>query len=125
MSHFEPVPYRITAIKGNMITALSNGRSVTRNVSFFKKWEGGELEPEEPASKQFVKDREHVQALKMPVYGVAIFGNAKGQPSELDLNLENTDEVSIVIPDHSDDDESVKSLGITHIYEDALVDLGK
>jgi hypothetical protein len=39
MSHFEPVPYRIKAIKGTMITAASKGRSTTRNVSFFKEWE--------------------------------------------------------------------------------------
>jgi hypothetical protein len=40
ISPFESVPYKITAIKGSMITAIGNGRSITRNVSLFKKWRG-------------------------------------------------------------------------------------
>jgi transposase InsO family protein len=45
MSHFEAHPYRITMIKGNMITATADGRTRTRNVSFFKKWRG-DFQPE-------------------------------------------------------------------------------
>ena len=36
MSLFDPVPYRITAIKGTMITATRHNNAVTRNCKFFK-----------------------------------------------------------------------------------------
>ena len=35
--YYDPVPYTVTARKGNMITASRNGHRVTRNSSFFKK----------------------------------------------------------------------------------------
>ena len=40
MSKFEPVPYCIIEIKGNMVTVQNESKTVTRNVSFMKKWEG-------------------------------------------------------------------------------------
>jgi len=36
-SHYDPAPYTITDIKGSMITAAKENRSITRNSSFFKK----------------------------------------------------------------------------------------
>ena len=35
-SPFDPLPYRIVAVKGSMITAERDGKTVTRNSSFFK-----------------------------------------------------------------------------------------
>lgn len=35
---FDPTPYTVTTIKGNMITAQREGKEITRNVSFFKVW---------------------------------------------------------------------------------------
>ena len=36
-TRFDPTPYHVTFIKGTMITAENNFRSITRNISFFKK----------------------------------------------------------------------------------------
>ena len=36
-TRFDPTPYHVTFIKGTMITAKNNFRSITRNISFFKK----------------------------------------------------------------------------------------
>ncbi len=49
MSHFEPLVFRIINVKGKMITVSAGTRVVTRNVSFFKKWEGNR--PKEPVKK--------------------------------------------------------------------------
>ena len=43
-SKFDPVPFRITRIKGTMITVTRNGRYVTRNVSFMKKVNGPSIQ---------------------------------------------------------------------------------
>ena len=40
MSHFDPNPYKIVKINENMVSASRVGHSITRNISFFKKWEG-------------------------------------------------------------------------------------
>ena len=40
MSHFNPNPLKILALKGNMVTASRENYSITRNISFFKKWMG-------------------------------------------------------------------------------------
>ena len=37
MSPYDPNPYTITQRKGTMITASRDGKSITRNVSFFKR----------------------------------------------------------------------------------------
>jgi len=36
-SHYDPVPYEVTNIKGSMITASRPGHTITRNIAFFKK----------------------------------------------------------------------------------------
>ena len=36
-SYYDPVLYRVTKIKENMVTATRPDRSVTRNITFFKK----------------------------------------------------------------------------------------
>ena len=36
-TRFDSTPYHVTFIKGTIITAENNFRSVTRNISFFKK----------------------------------------------------------------------------------------
>ena len=36
-TRFDTTPYHVTFIKGTMITAKNNFRSITRNISFFKK----------------------------------------------------------------------------------------
>ena len=37
MSPYDPKPYTITQRKGKMITASRDGKSITRNASFFKR----------------------------------------------------------------------------------------
>jgi len=36
-SYYDPVPYKVTDVKGSMITAARPGHMITRNTSFFKK----------------------------------------------------------------------------------------
>ena len=36
-SYYDPVPYKVTDVKGSMITAARPGHTITRNTSFFKK----------------------------------------------------------------------------------------
>jgi len=36
-SYYDPVPYTVTNINENMVTATRPDRSVTRNITFFKK----------------------------------------------------------------------------------------
>ena len=36
-SYYDPVPYKVTDVKGSMITAARPGHLITRNTSFFKK----------------------------------------------------------------------------------------
>ena len=33
---FDPAPYKVTEVKGTMVTAVRNEKSITRNVSHFK-----------------------------------------------------------------------------------------
>ncbi|CAF1025218.1 unnamed protein product, partial [Brachionus calyciflorus] len=40
MSRWDPKSYHIVSIKGNMISAKRHNHLITRNVSFFKRWEG-------------------------------------------------------------------------------------
>ncbi len=40
MTPFDPIPYEIRAIKGTMITASNSKKTITRNISFFKRWRG-------------------------------------------------------------------------------------
>ena len=39
MSHYESVPFTIVDVKGNMVTAQRPDKFITRNISFFKKFE--------------------------------------------------------------------------------------
>ena len=50
--NYEPTPFRITRIKGTMITAKSeaNDRKITRNITFFKKIPNTAIFPNTPAS---------------------------------------------------------------------------
>ena len=36
-TRFDPTPFKVTCMKGTMITAMRNGKYVTRNASLFKK----------------------------------------------------------------------------------------
>ena len=36
-SYYDPVPYKVTDVKGSMITAARPGHTITSNTSFFKK----------------------------------------------------------------------------------------
>ena len=38
--YFAPKLFRVTVIKGSMVTAVCGNESITRNSSFFKKWRG-------------------------------------------------------------------------------------
>ena len=38
--YYDPEPLTITAIKGNMVTAEKESKTITRNCFFFKKWRG-------------------------------------------------------------------------------------
>ncbi|CAF0927883.1 unnamed protein product [Brachionus calyciflorus] len=40
VSIFDPAPYRITEIKGTMVTATRQNNTITRNISLFKKYYG-------------------------------------------------------------------------------------
>ena len=55
MSHYKPIPYQITRIKGNMVEAKStnDNSSITRNCSFFKKWKG-EVELQESVNNEIL-----------------------------------------------------------------------
>ncbi|CAB4039890.1 PREDICTED: uncharacterized protein K02A2.6-like [Paramuricea clavata] len=35
---YDPIPYEVTNRRGNRITAIRNGKYITRNISFFKKY---------------------------------------------------------------------------------------
>jgi hypothetical protein len=56
MTPFDPIPFEIINIKGTMITARNCNKTLTRNISFFKKWRGemrkesteGEMTKEKP-----------------------------------------------------------------------------
>lgn len=49
---YDLAPYKITEKKGSMVTAKHNGKTITRNVSFFRPFIGGDpfLDPE-PATQ--------------------------------------------------------------------------
>jgi len=40
MSYFDPKYFRVVSIKGNMVSAAREDKEITRNISFFKRWEG-------------------------------------------------------------------------------------
>ena len=65
MSYFDPLCYKIKDIKGNMVTAIREGKIITRNISFFKKWEGKTKDGIKPILKGVLKvtekDKERVK----------------------------------------------------------------
>jgi transposase InsO family protein len=105
MSHFEPVPYRIKAIKGTMITATSKGRSTTRNVSFFKEWRGESGEEEEAVLKA-PKVQPPIMASNPWVGKI----EAKLEDAEIDAEIEAEQRVK----EDSKEDEVVTENGSQH-----------
>jgi hypothetical protein len=102
MSHFEPLAYRITAIKGNMVTVASSKRTVTRNVSFLKKWEG------EVQNETQVVGAEQTPVLKQPAAWVFLFIKKPDEELDDELNDEDGDLPSVHLGSlDSEEDEDV------------------
>jgi hypothetical protein len=51
-SYFDPNPYIITNINGNMVSVKRNDKEMTRNISFFKKW-GNRIETKKNIQQEF------------------------------------------------------------------------
>ena len=50
-SPFDPIPFNVIAAQGSMISAQQGNRQVTRNQSFFKRFDGKERGPEDIQEK--------------------------------------------------------------------------
>ena len=51
-TNFNTTPYTIVAVRGSRLTAENNGHSITRNASFFKKFNGNNQEDDVDMSYQ-------------------------------------------------------------------------
>lgn len=56
---FDPSAFRVIRKKGTMLTALRNGKYVTRNASLFKKVKSGSSQYEEEASDDESSDHDN------------------------------------------------------------------
>ena len=66
-SIFDPVPFKITAIKGSMITATRSSKTITRNSSFFKQVKSGDTtQTASTTNEEDYDDDDYDHALVVP-----------------------------------------------------------
>ena len=85
MSMFEPLKYKVIAVKGNMVTAerltenKNENRITTRNITFFKKWRGDVEEIEKVIDLKPKENMEERKGIMVP-----LFNKKKKNTNELD-----------------------------------------
>jgi len=111
---FETEPYVITSKAGTMITAKNNNRTVTRNVSFFKRFiVQGDDDREERVEETSSESEDDFRTLEL---------DSESEKTLSENELQNKAAIKVDPPDGDDEDENPNDVLKSRLRKNPRVD---